>query len=90
MSKPELTKQREKREWGEMLAPVKTKWNEAVLFAKRLFFVLFGLIILGLGVYAVVKGQDATALKQLAFTVSGVCAVVDGFYVLYCGLVRVK
>jgi hypothetical protein len=73
-------------------SPIRQNIRKFWLFIKKLAGVLFGLSILGLGVYAAYLGQAETAssIKHLALVVSGACAVVDGVYVLYKALEEKK
>lgn len=91
MNKPETTKQREKREWKDIATNFKQSASNVLLFAKRLFGTLIGLSILALGVYGIKEGLDATTtFRQTAFLVCGGCAAVDGLYIMYCALVKIK
>lgn len=91
MSKSELTVAREKREWKDIATYIKQGTADVLLFAKRLLGTLIGLVILGLGVYAAIKGWTTPeTLKHYAFVVSGGCAVADGLWIMYCALVKIK
>lgn len=63
--------------------------KEVIEFCAQLARVLFTLSIIGLGAYAVLLGIDTLMLiKQLAFVVSGTCAVMSGTIQLYKTLMR--
>lgn len=93
-----MSEQLTKKETAEMQKDIKNAQKskstvrqsarKAFNFIKKLAGVLFGLSILGLGVYAAYLGQAEadSAIKHLALVVSGACAVVDGVYVLYKAL----
>lgn len=69
-------------------SPIRQSIRKVWCFVKKLAGVLFGLSILGLCIYAAYLGQaeSASTIKHIALVVSGVCAVVDGVYVLYKAL----
>ncbi len=62
------------------------------LFVKRLFAMAFALSILGLGLAAVwyAKTNIDTDFYKIAVIVSGACAIVNGFYLLYMALMKME
>jgi hypothetical protein len=64
--------------------------KDVIEFVKQLVKILFALSIIGLGFYAVVVGKTEAdmLIKQIALVVSGMCAVTNGFYMLFKTIMR--
>jgi len=64
--------------------------SDPIVFIKKLVSTVFALAILGLGVAAAIYGQSLNNGFKLAVLVSAACAIVDGVYLLYTALMKIK